>query len=118
MFGDLSENIFVKEEFGKYHNSTIFDVQTFRLYDDIFVRKVLCTLVDLILKRENGLMIKPTQTGGINLPTAPKNGTVNMRNPENSKKRAQKRPPQAPTPHQYPGIYRIYEYGLHKASGV
>ena len=33
---------------------------------------------------------------------------------ENSKKR----PPQAPTPHQYPGIYRIYEYGLHKASGV
>ena len=33
---------------------------------------------------------------------------------ENSKKR----PPQAPTPHQYPGIYRIYEYRVHKASGV
>ena len=33
---------------------------------------------------------------------------------ENSKKR----PPQAPRPHQYPGIYRIYDYCLHKASGV
>ena len=33
---------------------------------------------------------------------------------ENSKKR----PTEAPTPHQYTRIYRIYEYGLHKASGV
>ena len=33
-------------------------------------------------------------------------------------KNLKKRPPLAPTPHQYPGIYRIYEYGLHKASGV
>ena len=33
-------------------------------------------------------------------------------------KNLKKRPPLAPTPHQYPGIYRIYEYRLHKASGV
>ena len=27
-------------------------------------------------------------------------------------------PAQSPTPHQYPGIYPIYEYVVHKASGV
>ena len=30
----------------------------------------------------------------------------------------QKRPPQAPSPDRYPGIYPTYEYRLNKATGV
>ena len=33
-------------------------------------------------------------------------------------KNLKKRPPLAPTPHQYPGIHRIYTYALHRPCGM
>ena len=63
--------------------------------------------------------VNPIQTGGGSKRPAPVQIAFKHEKSEKSKnENAKKRPPQAPTPHQYPGIYRIYEYGLHKASGV
>ena len=63
--------------------------------------------------------VNPIQTGGGSKRPAPVQIAFKHEKSEKSKnENAKKRPPQAPTPHQYPGIYRIYEYTFHKASGV
>ena len=65
-----------------------------------------------------GTLTLPRLGGGSKWPTALKIAFKHAKMEKLKNENSKKRPPQAPTPHQYPGIYRIYEYGLHKASGV